>query len=208
MGKRVYVAIRDLHLYLGLFLSPFVLVFAISVFFLVHSWLNRQTEHPAIRHIAALSVSEEVGRLTGREQVAVLRPVLDQLGVRGEVNFIRNISKEHRLVIPVLLPGRETTVNLNLQTRTATVSQRSTGISDALIYLHKMPGPHNVNIRVNSTYMQIWRVLADVTTYGVLFLTLSGLYLWAVLRAERSTGIALLSVGAVSFFGLIYAVSH
>jgi len=93
MGKRVYVAIRDLHLYLGLFLSPFVLVFAVSVFYLVHSSRNRQTEHPALRPVAALSVSEEVGRLTGREQVAVLRPVLNQLGVRGEVNFIRKFRK-------------------------------------------------------------------------------------------------------------------
>jgi hypothetical protein len=29
-------AMRDFHLYLGLFISPFILVFAISVFFLVH----------------------------------------------------------------------------------------------------------------------------------------------------------------------------
>ena len=31
MGKRFYLVTRDLHLYLGLFISPFVLVFAISV---------------------------------------------------------------------------------------------------------------------------------------------------------------------------------
>jgi hypothetical protein len=71
-----------------------------------------------------------------------------------------------------------------------------------------MPGPHNANIRMNSLYMRVWRVLADVTGYGLLFLALSGVYLWAVLRAERSIGMALLSLGAVSFFGLIYAISH
>jgi len=37
-GKRFYLVSRDLHLYFGLFLSPFVLVFAISTLFLVHSW--------------------------------------------------------------------------------------------------------------------------------------------------------------------------
>ena len=35
--KRFYLITRDLHLYLGLFISPFVLLFAISVIFLVHS---------------------------------------------------------------------------------------------------------------------------------------------------------------------------
>ena len=81
-------------------------------------------------------------------------------------------------------------------------------IADALIHLHKMPGPHNVAIRANSTYMKLWRVLADLAAYGLLFLTFSGLYLWVVLKAERAIGLALLSLGAVSFFALIYAISY
>ena len=36
MQKRFYLFTRDLHLYSGLFISPFVLLFAISVFVLVH----------------------------------------------------------------------------------------------------------------------------------------------------------------------------
>src|SRR4029079_9472663 len=34
--RRFYLITRDLHLYFGLFISPFILLFAISVFFLVH----------------------------------------------------------------------------------------------------------------------------------------------------------------------------
>ncbi|MBI3681114.1 MAG: PepSY-associated TM helix domain-containing protein [Acidobacteria bacterium] len=207
MGKRFYVVTRDLHLYVGLFLSPFVLVFAISVFYLVHSRVGREAAPPG-RVVSNLPVTDELERLSGRDQVNSVRPLLDRLGVRGEVSFIRRIPKEHRLVIPVLVPGRETTVELDLQSRTATISERSTGVSNALIHLHKMPGPHNVNIRVNSSYMRIWRWLADVTTYGLLFLTFSGVYLWAVLRAERRVGIGLLSAGAISFCGIVYAVSH
>ena len=33
-----------------------------------------------------------------------------ELGVGGEVNFIRRIPKERRLVVPIIVPGRETTV--------------------------------------------------------------------------------------------------
>jgi hypothetical protein len=36
MKREVYGWIRDLHLYAGLFVSPFVLLFAASVFFLNH----------------------------------------------------------------------------------------------------------------------------------------------------------------------------
>ena len=207
MGKRFYLVMRDLHLYVALFLSPFVLVFAVSVFYLVHASTGRVVEIPSKRVVADLAVSTELERLTGREQVEALRPVLNGLGVEGEVNFIRKIAKEHRLIVPVLLPGRETTVDLDLASRTAAISVREMGVPDALVHLHKMPGPHNVNMRGNSTYIQVWRWLADASSYGLLFLTLSGIYLWIALRAERRIGLTLLSLGALSFFGLIYAIT-
>jgi hypothetical protein len=208
MGKYLYGLMRDLHVYVGLFLSPFVLVFAVSVFYLVHSWRAEPAAASPGRIIADLPVTEDVQRLTGREQVTALRPMLDRMAVKGEVGFIRRIPKEHRLIIAVSVPGRETTVDLNLRTRTAVISERRTGISDAVVYLHKMPGPHNVNIRINSHYMRAWKVVADISSYGLLFLTISGVYLWSALRAERRTGIALLSLGAASFLGLIYAISY
>lgn len=208
MGKRFYVVTRDLHLYIGLFLSPFVLIFAVSVFFLVHPKRSPQENRPPDRIASDLPVSVEIERLSGREQVAALRPVLEVMDVHGEVDFIRRIPKENRLVFPVRVPGHETVVDLNLVQRTAAISERATGLTDAVVHLHKMPGPHNVNVRGNSAYVRVWRWLADVTTYGLLFLTLSGLYLWAVLRAERRVGLALLCAGGISFFGLVYAISR
>ena len=77
---------------------------------------------------------------------------------------------------------------------------------DATVLLHKMPGPHNVAIRGNTTFMQVWRWLADATVYLLMFLSVSGVYLWAVLRSERRVGLALLAAGALSFAGLVYAV--
>jgi hypothetical protein len=56
--------------------------------------------------------------------------------------------------------------------------------------------------------MRIWRWLADGTVYVVMFLTISGVYLWAVLRAERRIGLALIVAGAISFFGSLYALVH
>src|SRR5205823_6124965 len=47
--KRFYLITRDLHLYVGLFISPFVLLFAISVIFLVHAWIPGMSNQPASR---------------------------------------------------------------------------------------------------------------------------------------------------------------
>jgi hypothetical protein len=56
--------------------------------------------------------------------------------------------------------------------------------------------------------MQAWRWLADTTACLILFISVSGIYLWYVLRAERRVGFVLLFAGALSFFGLAYALSH
>jgi hypothetical protein len=70
-----------------------------------------------------------------------------------------------------------------------------------------MPGPHNADVRGNSSGMRAWRVLADGTAYLVLFITVSGIYLWTALRAERRAGLLFLLLGAVTFFGLVYVVA-
>ena len=54
--------------------------------------------------------------------------------------------------------------------------------------------------------MRAWRVLADATVYLFLFITLSGIYLWVALRAERRVGLVLILAGAGTFGGLVYAI--
>jgi hypothetical protein len=61
---------------------------------------------------------------------------------------------------------------------------------------------------MNWFYMRAWRWLADATVYLVLFVSLSGIYLWYVLRAERAVGLVLLLAGGITFFGMAYALSH
>jgi hypothetical protein len=207
--RRLYLVTRDLHLYCGLFLSPFVLVFSVSVFYLVHGFAQRPAPGASdtSRTAANLGIPRDISRLQGRARVDALRPVLEQLDVRGEVDFVRHVANEHLLIVPVRLPDRDTIVSLNYDKRTATVTSRHQSLGDALVYLHKMPGPHNVDVRGNSRIMRLWRVLADATVYLLLFITLSGIYLWAALRAERRIGLLLILAGAVTFWGLVYVIA-
>jgi len=209
MRGRFYLIVRDLHLYLGLFISPFVLVFSISVFFLVHSWLPRLGPINSRQRVVSVApVPETLQTLSGRPLIEALKPVLEKAGVHGEVGFVRHLAKEEKLVVPVIIPGRETTVSLNLASGEATIETRETGLADALVTLHKSPGQHGPDIRMNWFYMKVWRWMADTTVYLVLFISVSGIYLWYVLRAERLAGLILLCAGALSFFGLAYALIH
>ena len=207
--RRLYLITRDLHLYVGLFLSPFVLVFSASVFYLVHGLAYRAPpdQSAASRTVNDLIVPSGLASMQGRMRVDALRPVLDQVGVTGEIDFVRQVPGERRLIIPVRLPNRDTVVSLDYERRTATISSREHSLGDALVYLHKMPGPHNVDVRGNSLLIVWWRVLADATAYLTLFITVSGIYLWVALKAERRVGLVLLPAGAITFWGLVYAVA-
>ena len=205
MRQLLYQLIRDLHLYVGLFLSPFVLLFAVSVFFFVHGSAPGARRGAEVR-TAQLSLPAGLEKLSMRAQIDALHGPLAEAGVQGELGFVQYISGEHRLVFPVTVPGRQMTVDVDLLSHDATIASRTTGLGDALITLHKFPGQHLAAIRMNWLFMRVWRWLADATVYLILFISASGIYLWAALRGERRMGLALLAAGAITFLGLIYGV--
>ncbi len=196
----LYSRTRDLHLYAGLFLSPFVLLFAISTVLLNHPSRPAPGKPPAKRQASIKVPPGEMG------SIPHAREILGQLGVTGEMDYVRHNAKAEKLLIPVSKPGESTRVEIDLKTGTATIEQEQRGLGDALNYLHKMPGPHNVRFRGNWTYMSWWAVTTDVVVYGILFLTISGLYLWWKLKAERTVGWALVGGGAATVALLVGAI--
>ena len=202
--KSVYRWTRDLHLYVGLFISPFILVFAISTLYLNHGWRAPSVPEsgtPDLQGPVPVQIPEGMG------SIDQAKGILRQLNLSGEIEFIRHLPKEERLKIPVMKPGELTEIDVDLRGKTATVTRRSQGLSGALIYLHRMPGPHLAKFRGNWMPMRFWRVLTDASVYGVLFLSLSGLYLWLVMKAERKTGLVLLAAGVFSLLFLVLALT-
>jgi hypothetical protein len=209
MSRRFYRLTRDLHLYIGLFISPFVLVFAVSVFFFVHSWIPTFAFPTArTRLVSSLNLSTNLLQLSGRPLVDALKPILKEMNVPGEIGFVQQSVKDQTLIIPVSIPGRATSVNIDSLRHEATIVTRETGLADALITLHKSPGGHGPDIRMNWFAMKAWRWFADATVYLTLFISVSGIYLWYMLRSERKVGLVLLFAGTLTFFGIVYAVSH
>ena len=209
MKGRFYRLTRDLHLYLGLFISPFVLVFSFSVFFFVHSWSPKLVPDTArTRVVSSLKLPSDLSKLSRRPLVDALKPILESMNVPGEIGFVQHRVKEETLFIPVSIPGRASSVTIDLARHQATIVTRETGLADALMTLHKSPGGHGPDIRMNWFVMKAWRWFADATVYLTLFISVSGIYLWYVLRAERRIGFILLFAGTLTFFGIAYAVSH
>jgi len=179
-----------------------VLVYAASAIFLNHAFLpwGGRAGLASEPRITAIAISDEPDGLSLAKQVQ------QQLGVRGEIGYVSRNAKEGRLNFPIESPGHVTNVQVDLATHQATITRRETGIWDATIYLHKMPGPHNAAIRGNWIFTRAWSWLADASVYGILFLSLTGVYLWAVLKAERKAGLLFFGAGIFSFSAIVLAV--
>ena len=205
-GKTLYRWTRDLHLYLGLFVSPFLVAFAVSVFFLNHAKVDTSAVS-SIATVRDIAVPAGMDGTQGREAVDRAREIVDQVGVTGEIGFVRYLGKERRLVIPVSRPGVETVVDVDVSKRTAVVSRRITSVMESIAYLHKSPGPHNAVLRGNWFWTRVWRWLTDGTVYLLLFSSVSGLYLWFTIRAERRIGLVLIGAGAITFVAFLYGLA-
>jgi len=196
---------RDLHLYFGLFISPFVLIFAASVLFLNHAKVAAD-RWSSVATFDQVQVPEGIESSRGPDAVARARALMSQLEVTGEVGFTRYSKQSQHFSFPVSRPGLEQLVDVDLASRTATVSRRPTSALEAFGYLHKMPGPHNAAIRGNWAGTRIWRWFADGTVYLLLFISISGVYLWWAIKAERRIGLTLLTAGAATLSILVYVI--
>jgi hypothetical protein len=199
LSRRIYRSTRDLHLYVGLFISPFVTLFALSVIFLNHAWLpwGGADAGEASTTTVAIRATEVENSLEMAKQIQ------RQIGVPGEIDFINRNEEERRVSFPITAPGERTMVRVDLRTGVAEVERRETGVWDAMVYLHKMPGPHNVAVRGNWFFTRMWAWLADATVYLLLFVTASGVYIWTVAKAERKAGLIFLGAGVLYFSLLV-----
>jgi len=198
--------VSSLHLYAGMFLAPFVTLFAVSVFVVNHFPVRPQLAESR-REVPGLDLPAGVESLEARARIQKLRPLLDRLNVRGEAGFIRYLPEEQRLIIPVSTPSSEAVVDLHLRERVAVITSRQTGLLRASVYLHKMPGPHLANIKGNWVWTRVWGIFADAIVYLIFLTTATGIWLWWLVRSERRAGLLWLTVGAVVFLGVVCALS-
>jgi hypothetical protein len=197
--QRIYHWTRDLHLYLGLLVSPVIVIFALSSIFLNHAFLPWRGDSVQTR-------SYTVPIPTGDNSLDMAKQVRQSIQVSGEIDFIRWDRDDRTLSFPLRRPGWSADVQVDLATGRTTVEEKTTGVWDAMVYMHKMPGPHNVAIRGNAPATQAWRVVADATVYLVLFLTATGIYLWLILKVERKAGLIAVGAGMVTFLFITFAL--
>lgn len=192
-GKRLYDWTRHLHLYFGLFISPFIIIFTVSTILLNHGW------KPVPQASVSTVIIQPDESLEGMELVADLARQLD---LSGEI-IGRGVVRNNQTSLFVARPGVTRIAKVNLETGEAEITLRTFGFLDTMRYLHMNPGPHKP---ANWIIGKLWGWLADTTVYLTLFLTVSGIYMWIVLKAERRVGLIAMGTGVLTFGAIFFAL--
>lgn len=192
---------RKLHLYLGLFISPFVIIFCVGLFVLNHPGLLNKIDSGN-----ALSINKSKLNSVSYDgaDIETAKAIIEELGLHGEIDFISR--NKNFISFPLNQPGLKSLVRVNVNTDSVFVSREVTGSLQAVAYLHTMPGPHNVKLRGNSIFMKIWRWLADGVVYLLLFLTVSGVFLWYVVKFEIASGFFAVALGFLVFLTAVIII--
>jgi hypothetical protein len=199
--KKYYPVIHTLHIYFGLFISPFILIFSISVLAFNHpgflNKINPVKSLPEIRTKLDYIPDDTTDLLTAKA-------IINKLGIKGEIDFI--IKNKDQISFPVNKPGLITRVKVDTHTDSVFITRIIAGSIRGMNYLHIMPGQHNAKIRGNSLFMKIWRLITDAVVYLLLFLILSGVFLWCYLKLERRKGFYSIILGFLFFIGLLFII--
>jgi hypothetical protein len=207
--KKFYTTIKDLHFYIGLFISPFIVLFSVSVLVLNHTFVDWQEDWQKW----SFSVDEKVDRTVefimptnDKNKIDFAKDILKQIKVTGEIAGIYGDSI--KMYIPVTKPGRRISIRVDLTSGIASINSERTSLWKKLIWLHKMPGPHNANIRGNWVNTKIWRSLVDLFVICLFFSGITGITLWYYLKNERIIGLIALLIGCVSVAALIIGLMN
>ena len=179
----------NLHLYAGLLCAPYLVIYGVSSLNFNHQFKFAQpTEQKSSWETSLPKVP--VGA-THQETADRTRDALGMMGwapyweLRPGENGDLHFAVEH--------PGRSYKVHLQASERKAVVEERPKGCWSVLNSLHGLTEVPN------SRLSQFWGFYTRSSTWVIIFIALSGVWLWTNSKRERKTGtVMILSALATS----------
>ncbi|MBI5772797.1 MAG: PepSY-associated TM helix domain-containing protein [Verrucomicrobia bacterium] len=190
---------RRMHLYLGMLLIPWVMIYALStVLFNHHGWFEkfRATEPqwlPLWEKDCALDVPPGNDRLRDTAQ-----RILSENGLSGAFGVQR---QGQRLTINVQNFWQPKRLTYDLEKKKLRAEQKKFAWPELLTRLHFRTGYGQPGFLNN-----LWAVIVDVFCVTMLVWIGTGLYLWWKLAMTRTWGFITIGAGAASILLLLFTL--
>ncbi len=187
--------VRQTHMYLALFLTPWVLLYALSTLAMTH----RDAFHPNFYSTPWEKVSQQVfpAQFSADASADFMgEEILRELNLEGSFRAVLSKDRKTLTVIrnDAVSPRR---ITYTLADRHLLVEKQYFAVQSLLERMHRRRG--------YGSFMadNAWAVSVDIVVVAMTFWILSGLWMWWGLKITRSTGMAVLSSGITLFVVLI-----
>ncbi|MBM3787504.1 MAG: hypothetical protein FJW30_24375 [Acidobacteria bacterium] len=187
--------LRRVHMYAGLFLAPWILMYAASTFAMNHRPHDRKP--PTFERERTETFPGEFAPEATPQQVAL--QLLAFLDLDGAHNVPRPAA-DGKLTIQRLDPLHPRRITYQPDTKALIVEKQVFETSAFLERMHRRRGyQHDYWLE------DLWAISVDVTIAGIVVWALSGLWLWWELKVTRRIGLLSLA-GGVALFALFLKV--
>ncbi|MEZ5353617.1 MAG: hypothetical protein R2762_13345 [Bryobacteraceae bacterium] len=189
--------IRRVHMYLALFLTPWILMYTASTFVMNHRAAFRGSP-PAGPEWRTLSESRYEGEFAaGAGEAAMAGQLLASLDLDGAHQArMRN----GRLEINRLDPLRPVRITYTPESRSVKVEETVFNGAEFLERMHRRRGYQHEYVLEDT-----WAMTVDLVIVAILFWVASGLWMWWELKVTRGWG-ALFALAGMGLFGVFLAV--
>lgn len=196
---------RSIHLYTGLFLAPWMMVYATSALLINHAplirdWFDFQPpKQEVIREVAFTPNDAFPENLD--EQAAV---ILEQLGLDGAHRVLPGQSNARQLTILRMCARGNYIITWNRMTKNIVVKQQKPFSYIRLINALHFKGGYGQRYIAHI----LWAVTVDLVGISIAFWVLSGVYIWARRPAKRMLGGVFFVGGIALFLALVLALCN
>lgn len=185
--------LRRIHLYLALFLAPWVLMYTISTFVMNHRDWFRGHNAPPPAFVKERQLHYDGTFPSGATPRQIGRQLLASLNMEGSF-LATERPKNGTIAVNRLDPIRPVRLTYEPATGQLTVERQAFEGAAFLERMHRRRGYQHGFLADN-----LWAVSVDLFIVAVLFWAASGLWLWWEMKLTRRLGAALLVVGCALF---------
>ena len=192
--------LRRIHLYLALFLAPWILMYTVSTFVMNHRTLFHgpaPVPPPKYALERELTYSGEMPAGATPQQIAL--QLLASIDMDG-AHAVARPSTAEKVIINRLDPVSPRRITYTAADKKVVIEKMVFSGPGFLERMHRRRG-----FQHNYVLEDLWAASVDLTIAGLFLLALSGLWMWWELKVTRRLGALALGAG-VGLFGLFLAV--
>lgn len=172
---------RKIHIYIGLCLLLFIMLFGFSGLLLNHHWefASFWENRKESKYEQTIQISDE------REQEALVNEIADKISLHGSIINPRFSEDSMLLNFIVTKPGTRYDVQADLSEGKVLITEAKFNQWGIMRNLHTIrnPTPNEQNNRYPSALSSVWSISIDVISIGLIVICLGGWILW--LKVER-----------------------